>query len=201
MKNQKELDMDNQKILFFSMPKTSSTSWNKALSEAKLAYSYSHNKRLPNWIDPKDFENIDEYWAFTFMRNPIDRFISAFNYLKKGGLTQADKIESIFLIDKKYENDISGWVIDVLDKNPIVLNQLHFRPQHAWIFNNDNTNFNIFKYEDQRDAIDQVSSIAGINLTIPFLNKTGSKNSELSEEALNILKRIYQKDIDIWQSL
>jgi hypothetical protein len=82
-----------------------------------------------------------------------------------------------------------------------VLNQLHFRPQHAWIFNNDNTNFNIFKYEDQRDAIDQVSSIAGINLTIPFLNKTGSKNSELSEEALNILKRIYQKDIDIWQSL
>jgi hypothetical protein len=189
------------KVLFFSMPKTGSTSWNAALLKISNTISLNHDKRKPGWKDPKYFKDIDNYWAFTFIRNPIDRFVSAFNYLKEGGINKEDRIESSLLIDKKYKDDISSWVIDVLDKNQIVLTQLHFRPQHEWIFDKDKTQFNLFKYENQSRAIYQVSSILNIDLKVPTLNKTPNKDGCLNEEALNILKRIYQKDFDIWESL
>lgn len=193
--------MKNNKILFFSMPKTGSTSWNVALSKINNTISLNHDKRKPDWKDPKYYKDIDDYWAFTFIRNPIDRLVSAFNYLKAGGLNNEDRIESSFLIDKQYKNDISDWVINVLDKNPIVLTQLHFRPQHEWIFDKDKTKFNLFRYEDQQYAIDRVSSILNVDLNVPVLNKTSNKDESLTEEALNILKRVYQKDLDIWKSL
>jgi chondroitin 4-sulfotransferase 11 len=69
-------------------------------------------------------------FLFTFVRNPYDRIVSSYFYLKNGGRMQCD-------IDDRDEF-IKDYTFEEFIKNNLLYaseNQIHFRPQHYWIPN------------------------------------------------------------------
>lgn len=72
-------------------------------------------------------QEFDQYFKFTFVRNPWDRFISAFHFLKQGGMNLKDALWA----ERLHEVYFDEFVEDYLD--PDLLNQVHFRPQSYFI--------------------------------------------------------------------
>ncbi len=75
-----------KKIVFIHIPKAAGTAVRVALGEPETG-----RRHLPWWVyqqaSPKKFE---EFYKFAFVRNPIDRVLSGYNYLRSGGNQMGD---------------------------------------------------------------------------------------------------------------
>jgi hypothetical protein len=87
-----------------------------------------HNlKRYQIVFNPHEFKN---YFKFTVVRNPYDRLVSAFWFLKRGGLNQTDKEWGIRNLSEydSFDAFVKKWV------NPKnIRSALHFHPQLDFI--------------------------------------------------------------------
>src|SRR5690606_33346091 len=105
--------MNKHKCIFIHIPKTAGSSIITALNG-----SVSKRQHLPWYIfqksNPKKYE---KYYKFAFVRHPVDRAVSAYNYLSKGGNEKNDIIIKQKL--DKYK-DFNDFVINGLGKG-------HFR--------------------------------------------------------------------------
>ena len=75
------------KIIFIHVPKTAGVSIIRSLFGDVTLESH-RNFQFYQKIFRKDFEN---YFTFSFVRNPWDRLYSSYMFLKKGGLNLHDK--------------------------------------------------------------------------------------------------------------
>tara|TARA_R100001594_G_scaffold138237_1_gene181749 strand:+ start:1365 stop:1946 length:582 start_codon:yes stop_codon:yes gene_type:complete len=108
--------------IFIHIPKTGGNSVKKvlgidchshrALREYKVAFSVLQlNSKFKT------------YFKFCFVRNPFDRFVSAYNYLKNGGISPMDKAdcERFNLRNRTFK--------DFVLSQEGILSQQHFKPQ------------------------------------------------------------------------
>ena len=70
---------DEKKCIFFHIPKTAGISLVKALF-GDLDWGHRDVNYYINVFDKKRF---NDYFKFTFVRNPYDRLFSAYSFLKK----------------------------------------------------------------------------------------------------------------------
>ena len=73
--------------IFIHIPKCAGVSVSKALF-GNLAGGHSRVVDYQLVFNSNEYSN---YFKFTFVRNPWDRLVSAFFFLKKGGFNDADK--------------------------------------------------------------------------------------------------------------
>lgn len=131
-----------------------------------------------------------KYFKFAFVRNPIDRFISAWK----------DKVlrQNYFLFDAKTHEqmkDISNFIQWVSAKNINKADE-HIRAQTALIDIN-NIDY-IGRFEHFEDDLEYVFQQIGIKYQKEVhINKTQNiiKTPEVSEEEKNLIAEIYKKDI------
>lgn len=163
---------------FCHIPKTAGSS---IIDLLNYDFEYGHKK-----CDKKNINN----FLFTFVRNPYDRFISAFFYLKKGGNgSKEDELDS-----KKY---VRHYSISKFIRTRFYgcLNQQHFRPQHHWI--PSGADF-VGKYENLKTDILNLSRVIDLkSLNIPHKNKT-EYFYELSVLEKNIIYKAYKTDFKIF---
>lgn len=162
---------------FVHIPKTGGVSiWHAVGLPHNIGhYQYTHR-------------NLDVF-SFCVFRDPVERFISAFTYLKNGGQNYRDKTESEEWIG---DLEIGDFVETRLQQATWV--QQHFRPQVYWIpegvdrifcFNNLNAEFK------EKFGID-----------LPRRNVTKhKKHNNLTQRQIQRIRKIYQLDQIIWDGL
>ena len=183
------------KTVFIHIPKTAGVSLLKAIyGDVTLE---GHRSFYFNSI-ALNIKN-EEYFSFTFVRNPWDRLYSSYKFLEKGGVNIHDKnAYEMYLSQYKSFED---FVINGLDKK-IIYKITHFIPQSEFMCNNKGV-----------VLVDYVGRFERLNQDIITLSKQLKKkvimehhNFNLKQDYTNIytdgmiekVRNIYKKDIDIF---
>jgi hypothetical protein len=118
------------------------------------------------------------------IRNPIDRFTSAYAMKLEGKLPGVPFFEI---------NEFISWLID---KDKETLNW-HFRPQTIII-----GNFNNIKYFNFDKGFNDVAISLGLPVPIPVVNKTSLENKiNLTTSQIRLLSDFYKDDLELYYTL
>lgn len=158
--------------------------------------------RVPHYqliFSKREFE---EYFKFTFVRNPWDRLVSAFLFLKKGGANKADRQWAHENLSRfaDFNGFVTGWVGR---KN--VNKWKHFVPQYKFLCQpgsrTPSVDF-IGYFEHLSEDFAYVQKRLGCHSSLQHLNKTegGKKDYReyYTEAARKIVADVYQEDIHMF---
>jgi hypothetical protein len=136
------------------------------------------------------------YFSFSFVRNPYTRVLSAYEFLRKGGINEDNrKFSEKYLKNcKNFEDFIHNFI----DKKEII-NYCHFRPQHHYVCSSSGRVLvdMVGKTENLESDFEKVCDRIGVSKALSHSNKTRySKNyeSRYTKECIKKINRIYAKD-------
>lgn len=138
-----------------------------------------------------------KYYKFTFVRNPWDRLVSTYFFLKKGGLTEKDKIWADLNISTYscFEDFVNNWL-----NEDNISKSLHF--QHQYVFLEDeNGNLPIDfigRFENIEKDFLIISEKLGIDRELKKSNSSERNidyRSYYNDETRRKVLKVYKKDI------
>ncbi len=193
-----KLDRDH-KIIFVHIPKTAGNSITRALFDAESYGHYPVKKYLE--FDSQLFENS---FKFSIVRNPWDRLVSAYFYLKKGGIGKYDNEFS-----KRHLTNFrsfSEFVEGLSDPkiNNVLLRWTHFKPQSDYILDNDGVNRMdyIGKFENLNRDFAIIKDKLGITeARLCKINQSNHKKYTeyyASKKMIDTVGDIYKMDIELF---
>ncbi len=183
---------DKLKCIFVHIPKTAGISITNAFFQ-NMGGSHRTIKNYLLYFNNKDFKN---YYKFCFVRNPWDRLVSSYIFLKNGGMHEGDsKWAKKHLSNCK---DFEDFVINFLH-NKAVLNYIHFKPQFEFIsFMNKILVDKIYKFEDIQSSVDELNKILNTEVILKHQNKSQKAKGYkkyYNDETMKIVANLYKKDI------
>lgn len=181
---------DAHRCIFIHIPKTAGSSVAEALFDVPSRHvPYTEYLRA----SPRKFR---AYFKFTFVRNPWDRLVSTWFFLRRGGLNEPDRIWS-----EKNLNayaDFDSFVRKGL-RRPEILSWVHFRPQADFILSADGTVMVDFvgRYERLRDDFSIVARRLGVEAIVPARNASDHEHfsSYYTPELARTVAHIYDRDV------
>ena len=199
---------DEYKFVYFHVPKTGGCSIKKVLLKyqrsdptADLHWRLKGHCRYSRVLET--FPHTEDYFKFAIIRNPWDRFVSAFLFLKKGGLG------GVYPDDFKYKQmiednggDMKSFLKSGFDFKSRII---HMKSQHVFLCDkklNLKTDY-LGEYTTLQKDFDKICDSLKIKREIlPHTNKT-RKNSEhyteyYDEETKRIVAEKYAKDIKLF---
>jgi len=185
---------DDKKCIFIHVPKAAGSSVCMQFFGAQSG----HRKYVNYWLDSPD--KADEYFKFTFVRNPYDRLVSAFHFLKAGGMDVRDKEWSQKNLSKfnTFEDFVLNWVTEenVATKN-------HFEPQLSFICM-PGSKVPKVDYIGRVENFDEGMAYVGSRIGVPIdetVKVNRSRRSDFrtyySDEMISIVRRVYSDDIEV----
>ena len=144
--------------------------------------------------------SLKNYFTYTFVRNPIDRFESAFYYLKAGGGNK---------LDKKWANKYNLESYDInefihLLINPItrykIMRWIHFIPQYKFLQNSNNEihiDF-IARFENIEHDFKELCKKLDIFTQLDHINVTKHKTNIIDLSSKKIIYKYYKKDFNFF---
>ena len=193
------------KVLFVHIPKTGGTS----IERSKLFYDRSDpEKRKPggHTAIQRYHHRVPEsknYTSFAIVRNPCERFLSAFYYMQQGGQHNGDKT---WMRENIGKMTLEEWV-----QNGIKDTAAHFKPMWHYVFLPETRQQphvmgvdEIFCQEDFGEAIQWINSTYGDGTLfpeIPYKNKGVVSHGgcqALSEETRQGIQHFYAMDYCIF---
>lgn len=187
---------DKYRTIFIHIPKCAGISIEDALFNKKIGHSYLWHYQV------FDKERFNKYFKFTFVRNPWDRLVSAYFFMKKGGRNPFDKKWA-----EQHLSDINSFqefVEKLNNKNfrRVVLAEQHFRPQYKYVCDYKENILTDFtgRLENIEKDFDYVSKRLGINAKLPHFNKSkkGNYKNYYNYRMKQIVANIYKKDIKLF---
>lgn len=184
-----------RKAIFLHIPKTGGTSVKVALGESE-----KRRHHFPWWVyqqgSPKRFE---KFYKFAFVRNPIDRIISGYSYLKAGGNKISD-FEVANHLDQ-YDN-FDDFVQFELFKGKMIYHPI-FRPQTWYLcdcFGRIKVDY-VGRYESFDSDFVEVARQLNIDKLsgLPVINKSPNSLITLNQLSKTIIYDIYRDDYDIFK--
>ena len=182
------------KVIFIHIPKAAGTSLSYWIYGKKIGHiSYNEFKSTyPN--------EIRKYKVITFVRNPVDRLFSAYNFLKQGGTKSVSVNKKISQLAKKHS--FSEFVKKLAEEPSFIELDITLRPQISFLMD-ENSNLNIDfigKVENFDNDIVDLSNLLGIYNKIKSLNSSitevGKKN--ISKDTEKIIRNIYKEDFEVF---
>jgi len=178
------------KIRYVHIPKAGGTSILKTLRQANLVEEPEQvNLRMGN--HQVYVENRPDIISMAVVRNPYDRAVSAFHYLKGGGSNNVDTLDGTRYC---YQETFLEFCLDPNGLKKASRMQLHFVPQSY--FMPDGVDI-IIKLERINEYSDKIANLLHIDsFNIPHLNKSsrGHWKDYYIDETINIVKELYMDD-------
>jgi chondroitin 4-sulfotransferase 11 len=187
---------DIHHCIFVHIPKTGGTSISKALFGAEFGHCTVDHYEI---FSPERFHN---YFKFGFVRNPWDRLLSAYKFLKKGGMYSADKTWSDIYLSE-FEN-FEHFVLSLKNKRKAngILRGTHFIPQYKFVCDYKlkvKLDF-LGRFENIDLDFDFINSKLGLYSQLKHLNKSNNASycEFYSDEMIKIVSQVYREDILIF---
>jgi chondroitin 4-sulfotransferase 11 len=195
----RDKELVKNKVILIHVPKVAGTAISKSLNIKKTAHTHLFN------YEQEDRTKFQEFFKIGFVRNPWDRLVSAYFFLKSGGMKNK--------YDRYMENKLSSFnsfkdFVYLLDsdnqlKNEII-NEIHFKPQYMYLINS--------KGEIEMDYIGYFENLEeGFTILKERLNKPYAeliKNNSsdhkpfweyYDKNMIDIVGVIYDKDIELFK--
>jgi hypothetical protein len=187
------LNYEMKSLHFIHIPKNGGHSITHLIKNNEFANAFSHFHNENPLKFPKDR-------SFLILRDPIDRFISAFNYAKQfyPNCELSKHVEIVEPSDlvKKLKNGDDSLILDgnhYIGKNKTRI-AWTFYPQHNWyngakyvlFFENLKNDFEEFLKKTDRPLIE-----------LPKLNASHRKFTHLTVDDMNFLKEMYKDDYEL----
>jgi len=177
--------------IFIHIPKTAGT------SVAKLIWGGgSRHVRCQEYLqaNPKKFSR---FFKFTIVRNPWDRLVSSYEFLRQGGLAPAD---AQFAAREVIPwSDFGEFVRHGLPR-PQVRSWVHLRPQTDWVCDEAMLNRMDFtgRFESLDDDFAVISARLGIPNGLPVTNRSNRSDYRIyyDDETRHIVAELYRSDIE-----
>lgn len=118
---------DDKQAIFVHIPKCAGIAVNHALF-GNLAGGHT---TLDHYIDIFEPGAFQRYFKFTFVRNPWDRLVSAYHFLKAGGMNRWDK--DFYARELSHLPDFRSFVLEWLKPDKLYRHH-HFTPQYHYLF-------------------------------------------------------------------
>jgi hypothetical protein len=189
---------DIHQCIFIHIPKVAGSSIENALwgtrgrAGHKTALEYKK-------ADQKLFQ---KYFSFAFVRNPYDRFVSAYEYLIRGGRNRYDKAWAEENL--KCYPSFSSFVLALQDEKvkKKTLNWSHFKPQYRFVCDENGSVIAdyIGRYETLEKSFDYVTIKLKIDANLPHENAIDRQvfSDYYTEETKSIVRNIYHKDFELF---
>jgi hypothetical protein len=143
-----------------------------------MVHGHQTAKEIKNAVGEKIF---NEYFKFAFVRDPIQRFISTYFFLKRNHR---------YIEEPTYEN-----LYDFYMKSH---NKLHLLPQHNFIYGDKGELLvDYIGYTcDMNKSLNYICSKLGFNMfsNVPILNKTDKKEISINYEIKKLVYGLYYED-------
>lgn len=138
----------------------------------------------------------DRYFKFCFVRNPWDRLVSAYEFLRRGGINDTDRAwaqEHLADYDD-FGAFVRGWLTPESTGS-----YHHFRPQHHFLVDDDGElpfNF-VGSFETLAEDYRSVADRLGSSAPLAEENRGAPRDYRESydEETISIVARVYADDI------
>ena len=168
--------IDNYKTIFIHIPKTAGTSISAYFNEQQTRLRIQPGKHdTVHHIKQRFFNIYNSYNKFTIVRNPYDRMVSWYSFLKENSL------KNVIPFDEWIKDHSKLWHID----DP----EYFAGPQYVWI---DKT-VNVLKYENLKEDL---NNFFNKEIDLPIINKSKRKDylSYYNKESLNIVYNKHKED-------
>jgi hypothetical protein len=189
---------DQHKCIFVHVPKTAGVSVARSLF-GNLAGGHTPLEKYQIIFSKNEYEN---YFKFTFVRNPWDRLVSAYSFLRNGGFDEQDRLwaQNNLSSYNDFDGFVKGWV-----RKRNIESKIHFMPQYKFVCEpmkfSPGVNY-IGYFENLEDDYYYIRNMLGIKASLPHLNSTERKKDDYrnfyTEETKKIVADVYMKDIQIF---
>ena len=185
---------DQYNAIFIHIPKNAGISIETALFNQKVGHKFLIAFKAH---DQYKFSN---YFKFSFVRNPYDRLLSAFFFMKKGGRNKTDQMWSQKNLSEiqTFQDFVLNLKSDSFAKK--IMRWQHFRPQLDYI--TDEKNNIALDYMGRVETIEsdikKIQSKLNLeSISLGHLNKSQKVSKDYYNENLkDIVKKRYQKDFE-----
>jgi hypothetical protein len=186
---------DDLKCIFVHIPKAAGISVNKALF-GSLSGSHHKLRDYTLIFTKKEFYS---YYKFTFVRNPWDRLVSTYFFLKNGGLHDNDK--KWFDDNLAQFEDFEDFILNWLHKDNIY-KWVHFIPQYEFITVNNKIRVDdIYRIENIETDIKKLAAKLDVTIDLKHENKNAKRKPKYREyyslKTRKIVEDVYRKDIEL----
>lgn len=184
-----------KKAIFIHIPKTAGTSILNSLG-GWAGDHCSYREYLQ--ASPTKFEN---YFKFCFVRNPYERLISTYEYLKQGGNKTSDLILQKRILDKYPTFD--SFVRYYLNHD-IIYRVNVLKPQYWFIYDEENilqVDY-LARFENIDREYEKISTILNLKKKLYVTNSTGRSKKNVfkdyyNEDLIAIVNNMYHLDFEL----
>lgn len=189
---------DRLQAIFIHIPKTAGLSVSHALFDGEESqHRDAFQMRLI--FGNRDFRR---FFKFTFVRDPLDRFFSAYYFLREGGISELDRE---FAVQSGIRDAPPSAFLDRLLRDPSIRNYLHFAPQWPYAFTpagRQEVDF-LGHFESLQADFQTVAKGLGLDVELPRKN-TGrgrpyNPDHDFSPEDKEKVRVLYRKDYALLQ--
>jgi chondroitin 4-sulfotransferase 11 len=190
---------DNHRAFFIHIPKTAGTSIYDSLGMEKLPYTHAP-ARILRGIYPCEYA---EYFSFAFVRNPWDRLVSTFEFLKIGTVWPEQKEWALRHIgDQSFRDFVIRLERDQFYRATIFsynffYTQMYFVSDRSGKIIVDR----VFRFEDVEAGFEELAARFGQKRPLSHIRKTQGRlryESYYDAETWDIVGNLYAKDVQMF---
>jgi len=195
------MQSDTHKCIFIHIPKCAGTTIRNTLQPLINGHA-SHSHQLASSYDKPELKN---YFRFSFVRNPWDRFVSAFLYLKAGGARTHfngsdwdDEIIEVLKIDQS--KNFADWVSSESTVQEAKERGQHFRAQSVYL---DAPVDFIGRFESLSEDFEVLCNKINLGkISLPHKNKTKQNcrrqpyYNYYTSSSQSLIEELYKDDIE-----
>ncbi len=187
--------MRQRKLIFVHVPRAAGTSIVRALYGEGCIRHFP--MRYYRAIDP-GFAQAAQ--SFAILRDPVDRFVSAYTFVRQGG-TPASRLSAVFAAQTAHITSVDDYLSFLEGRGPLDLDFV-MRPQSWFVCGEDGGALVkwLFLYEEDRSALAEFLRPYGID-ALPWLNRTERTDLALTGRQRRRIETLYAQDFALIGSL